>query len=123
MPEFLRPWLLALARRKGAQGGELLFGGDARGRPHQRGWPLYWARKICDAAGVPVVSAHSMRGLHSTLAIQAGATSHLVAGALGHGSDSITKASYMAPGTADAAERKAGLRVLDGGKTRRGNVA
>ena len=40
-------------------------------------------RKLCDEAGVPRVSTHSLRGLHSTLALEAGATSSAVAAALG----------------------------------------
>jgi hypothetical protein len=36
-------------------------------------------KRICEMAGVPKVSAHAMRGLHGTLAVDADVTSHLVA--------------------------------------------
>ncbi|HXJ21806.1 MAG TPA: hypothetical protein VMT03_16395 [Polyangia bacterium] len=39
---------------------------------------------ICELAKVPVVCAHSMRGLHSTLAMDAVVTGHVVAASLGH---------------------------------------
>ena len=35
---------------------------------HWRDWVRKWVQRICEAAGVPVVTAHGMRGLHSTLA-------------------------------------------------------
>jgi hypothetical protein len=40
-------------------------------------------QRICRAAKVPVVTAHGMRGLHGTLAVERGATTHVVAHALG----------------------------------------
>jgi integrase len=40
-----------------------------------------WLTKFCKSAGVPRVCPHSLRGLHSTLAMEHGATSGLVAAA------------------------------------------
>ena len=108
IPELLRPHLLRLA--EGREPLELLFGA------HWRDWPREWVQKICRAAGVPRVSAHSLRGLHATLALQAGATSHLVAGALGHASDAVTLGSYAAPGAAAVGRQRAALGVLEGGR-------
>lgn len=122
VPEDLRPHLLRLAaeavarREKDPAAPDLLFGTDGRGRPHGRAWPLFWVRKICDLAKVPRVSAHSMRGLSATLATEAGAISHLVSKALGHTSDKVTQAHYIAPGATKEATRRRGLTVLDGGK-------
>jgi integrase len=53
------------------------------------------ARKLVEEAGVPVVCSHSLRGLHATLATAAGATSHVVASALGHSSPAVTHAHYI----------------------------
>lgn len=120
VPDVLRDGLRALAA--GRAGDALLFGGieDEGGaiRPHLRGWILHWTRRICQIAKVPRVSAHSLRGLHATLALQAGATSHVVAGALGHASDAVTLGSYAAPGSQQAARSRAALGVLDGGRKR-----
>lgn len=65
----------------------------------------------CGKAGVPVVCPHSLRGLHSTLAVKAGATSTYVAQALGHGSDEVTKRHYIERSALDAvrAARVAGV--------------
>lgn len=45
---------------------------------HWQDWPRKQVQRICKLAGVPKVSAHSMKGLHATLATRAGATgSHI----------------------------------------------
>jgi integrase len=64
----------------------------------------------CRRAGVPQVCPHSLRGLHSTLAVKAGATSTYVAQALGHGSDSVTRRHYIEPSALESvrASRVAG---------------
>lgn len=107
VPETLRPHLLQLAT--GRKPGELLFG------EHWRDWPTLWTKRICREAGVPEVSAHGMRGLHATLATDAGATSHLVAASLGHAGTAITEAAYTAAEATERAKQKRMLRVMDGG--------
>ena len=57
----------------------------------------------CQQADLPIVCPHSLRGLHSSLAIQAGASSSYVARALGHGSDEVTKRHYISESALDAA--------------------
>jgi hypothetical protein len=44
---------------------------------------------------VPEVTAHGMRGLHGTLAVERGATTHVVAQALGHESETTSRESYI----------------------------
>ncbi len=61
---------------------------------------------------MPRVSTHSLRGLHSTLALEAGATSSAVAAALGHGSFQITAKHYAAPGTVERVRSKAVEQTL-----------
>jgi integrase len=107
VPEGLQPYLLQLAKDK--QPNELIFG------KHLRGWPRWWVQKICREAKVPVVTAHGMRGLHSTLAVDSGVTSHAVAAALGHESFSTTKQSYTKPGAIAHSQQNRVLRVLAGG--------
>lgn len=108
VPEMLRPHLLTLAR--GLAPGDLLFR-NADGSPHIRGWILFWTRKICDAAGVPRVSAHGLRGTIATLAARA-APLDLVAVALGHTSATVTASHYAQPGAAEEGERARGLDIL-----------
>ena len=83
---------------------------------HWRDWPRKWVQRTCKAAGVPKVTAHSMRGLHSTLAVDSGITSHAVAAALGHESFKTTAESYAQRDAVAGAQQKRVLGVLAGGK-------
>jgi integrase len=84
VPDFLQPLLLALT--KGKEGTVPLF------RYRSKGIGRKWVQRICKKAGVMKVNAQSMRGLHATLAMERGNTSHSVAAALGHESFSTTGA-------------------------------
>jgi integrase len=64
-------------------------------------------KALCLEAKVPIVVAHSMRGLHATLATDAGITGHAVAANLGHTTFVVTARHYVAPATvATAASRR-----------------
>jgi integrase len=108
VPDYLQPYLVALA--KGREPKAALFG------EHWRDWPRKWVQRICKAAGVPKVTAHAMRGLHSTLAVDSGITSHAVAAALGHESFKTTAESYATPDAVASAQQKRVLGVLKGGQ-------
>lgn len=56
---------------------------------------------LCNAAGVPCVCTHSLRGLHATLSVSAGMSGEHVAASLGHASFAIT-AKHYADGSAIA---------------------
>jgi integrase len=109
VPDLLQPHLRALA--EGKAGGAPIFG------LHWRDWPREWVERICKLAGVPKVSAHSMRGLHSTLAMEAGVTGAVVAASLGHESVATTTQSYAKPEAVAAAQQRRALTVLEGGRT------
>jgi integrase len=66
--------------------------------------------------GVPKVTAHGMRGLHGTLAVDSGITSHAVASALGHESFRTTAESYAKRESVAGAQQKRALAVLIGGR-------
>jgi len=55
---------------------------------------------------VPVVCTQSLRGLHASVATDAGATSHVVASALGHSSPAVTHAHYIDGATARRARTR-----------------
>jgi integrase len=95
VPAMLQPHLRALCRDKLPLAS--LFG------EHDRDWPRHWVKRICALAKVPEVCAHSMRGLHATLAIEAGASPDVVARSLGHESATMTLSAYAAPGSAESA--------------------
>jgi integrase len=107
VPDMLRPYLQRLV--DGRKPEELIFG------VHWRDWPREWVQAICEKAAVPLVCAHSMRGLHSTLAMDAGVTGHVVAASLGHESVSTTVQSYAQPQAVEGARQRRALRVLAGG--------
>jgi integrase len=96
VPEVLRPLLLRLV--KGAPPERRIFGAD-RDRPLFHMWLWHQVKKFCQRAGLPSVCPHSLRGLHSSLAIAAGSTPGVVASALGHGSFAVTAKHYVDPDT------------------------
>lgn len=104
VPDELQPYLRELTRDKLPLAP--LFG------HHWRDWPREWVGRICERAEVPRVCAHSMRGLHATLAIQAGASPDIVARSLGHESAGMTLSAYAAPGSAAVAQQSAVLATL-----------
>lgn len=104
IPDEIQPYLRELARDKLPLA--LLFG------HHLRDWPREWVQRICKLAKVPIVTAHGMRGLHATLAIEEGATPDLVARSLGHEHASMTMRAYAAPGSAESARQGRTLRLL-----------
>lgn len=99
VPEALRGLLLKQTQGKPADA--LLFYSGTR-PPHRR---YFWQKvhAVCQRAAVPEVCPHSLRGLHATLALEAGATSELVARALGHGSFEVTARHYATPDSVDNA--------------------
>ena len=80
---------------QGARGGEVTRGGE-------------------DAGGSKV-TAHGMRKLHSTLAVENGVSDHVVAASLGHESSTTTIQSYVNGAVAGAQQRRV-MTVLEGGR-------
>ncbi|HZL19610.1 MAG TPA: tyrosine-type recombinase/integrase [Polyangia bacterium] len=115
VPDLLRDYLLELA--EGKKSDDLLFD------HHDRNWPRKWVAKICKAAGVPRVTAHGMRGLHGTLAVETGISAHAVAAALGHESVTTTLQSYAKAGAGTGARQNKVLRVLSGGLREKDSAA
>lgn len=103
VPPQLQEHLLRLAR--GKRPADRLFG-----RATHRHWVLRAVHRICKAAVVPRVPSHGLRGTHATLAVSAGATSHLVAAALGHESFATTARHYA---RTEAIESAVQERVLE----------
>jgi integrase len=74
---------------------------------HTRHTLRHCLQLLCEEAGVPKVCPHSLRGLNATLALEAGATAHHVAAALGHASFLTTARHYADASTvANAGLRK-----------------
>lgn len=107
VPAALRQLLLRRAANAGSAASLLA---NPAGRQYSVSWAGRAVHQLCDRAGVPRVCAHSLRGLHATLAMEAGATSEAVAAALGHSSDTMTLRHYAAPGSQRAQQ---GRKVAD----------
>jgi len=98
---------------RGKLPGALLLVAEGGGA-HWRDWVSEQTRRLCKLTGVPVVCAHSLRGVASTAAVEAGVAVEAVASLLGHESSRMTRQSYIRPGTVEQAEREQTQRVLAG---------
>jgi len=78
-------------------------------------WMYKRLHKHCKQAGLPLVCPHSLRGLHSSLALTGGQTTHAVAAQLGHASFSTTARHYADPSAMDNARIKGFAKKLRGG--------
>lgn len=105
----VRPYLSE--RIQGRLPGALLFPAEA-GSAHWRDWVRKQTRRLCLAAGVPAVSAHSLRGFAATLGLLSGVPLSQVAATLGHESGTTTLTSYAAPGTREAIAQRQAFAVL-----------
>lgn len=85
------------------------------GKPHWRDWIRQNVHRVCDAAEVPRVTAHALRGLLATLTAERGLAGHLIAATLGHDDERTTMTAYAAPGAAAAGAGRRGLVLLKGG--------
>ncbi len=99
VPALLRPYLLALAKGRDPDDQLITREKTPRGNKRGRQWLRHWLAELCGEAKIPTVCMHSLRGLHATLATEAGVSSHAVASALGHTSPVVTQAHYIKEGT------------------------
>jgi len=90
--------------------------------PYHRNWVTKWVKRICKATDVPVVCAHSMRGLHSTFGTLAGQSPALLASVMGH-TERIMADHYVAPGASGVANHEAAMRRLEAHRGSSGKLA
>ena len=111
VPEILRPRLLQLAADRAPAA--YLFGQGRTGKPKCRQLMYSTVKRLCVAAGVPVVCPHSLRGVWATAGVRSGALSHTVAAALGHGSFAVTAKHYVQPGAVERTRTQRLVQMLD----------
>lgn len=109
VPSSLSPLLRAACAGRGPE--ELLFPSLTGGRISNASMHKK-VHKICDLAGVPRVCPHSLRGLHSTLAVQAGVTAEAVAQSLGHTSFAMTARHYADANVVEATRSQRAVAAL-----------
>jgi integrase len=73
-------------------------------------------KRICRQARIPEVCPHGLRGTHASIARERGATSHLIATAVGHESFGVTERHYLRPGLEGQVQQRQVMTVLAGGK-------
>lgn len=108
----------ALVRRhcEGRPVAERLFAANLTVQPSAN-WMYKRLHRYCDEAGIPRICPHALRGLHSSLALAAGATTHSVAQALGHASFSTTARHYATPESVAVGRAKNFAAALHGGSS------
>lgn len=118
IPEVLRPALLALCRGKGPT--DAIFVRHGKRPNPTRYWLYYHVKRLCQKAGVPVVTPHGLRRTWMTLGVlgeqlsQEGTrTLQQVAHDAGHADDGVTAARcYIAPGAIQSARTKVVQKVI-----------
>ncbi len=95
-----------------------LFPSPANRSGHRgKTWLVVASKRVQDLAGLEhYVPPHGLRGTQSTLAMEAGASGHLVAKQLGHGDVRVTERHYLAPGTKGRAQTRRVVEVLKAGR-------
>jgi integrase len=114
IPEVL--WSLLESQTKGRFPADPLFCAPTRSGHHDVGWIRKHTKTLCEKLGIPVVTAHGLRGTHATLAKKAGATGHLVAGQLGHTNERVTQDHYIAFDAEEQERRRQVFKVVVGGR-------
>lgn len=111
VPQPLAYMLAYLVVRRDPQ--EWLFPGDTDSGHRRKEWLHGNVRRLCEAAGVPVVSPHGLRGTHTTLAARRGVAAETVAKEIGHTSADVTRRHYMAPGSEEASNIRRVGKLLE----------
>lgn len=93
---------------------ERVFAANLPKRPASD-WMNKRLKKFCQEAGMQGYCPHSLRGLHSSLALESGATTHQVAASLGHASFSTTAKHYADPAAVENARIRKVAQALRGG--------
>jgi integrase len=93
VPPLLVPIMLELADKPATTEGHLFAKED--GTPADRHWVLYHARAHMRRAGVPVITAHGLRGTAATIGSARTKGAEVMADALGHTGTTMTKAHYI----------------------------
>jgi integrase len=92
-----------------------LFPADSESGHRSRTWLLRNVKRLCKAAGVPVVCVHGLRGTWATMATDAGTAAHVVARELGHTNPEVTRQHYTKRGATERAKARRVLKVVEGG--------
>jgi integrase len=114
VPEVLRPLLRRLVI--GRQAFDPLFVSPwTESGHHTHRWLPQALEGFCNAAGVPVVCPHALKGTAGTLLAEMGTEGDRIAGYLSHEDRATTERHYVAEGAGEAVRAEKVLRVITGG--------
>ena len=114
IPEVL--WPHFERRIKGREANQPLLPAGSKDGFHCKEWLNDNTKRLCKVLGLPVICAHALRGTHSSIAEEAGASGHVVAKQLGHENVRTTHEHYTEKAALETASQRQVLRVLTGGK-------
>lgn len=117
VPEVLRPMLKQLVRKRPADA-PLFATPYTESGFHTRRWLEQAMERHCEAAGVPYVPPHSLKGAAGTILAETGELADRIADHLSHESSATTKRHYIAAGAEEEARQAKALKVISGGRKR-----
>jgi integrase len=116
IPDVLQPMLRQLI--SGRSPFEPLFATSlTKNGHHTRRWLEEGMTRFCQAADVPYVCPHSLKGQAGTILAETGTAADVIADHLSHDDyEATTKRHYVAPDVAEAAQAERALKIIAGGK-------
>lgn len=115
VPEVLRPALRQLVGKREADAPLFPTPYTSSGH-HTRRWLEQAMERHCEAAGVPYVPPHSLKGAAGTILAETGELADRIADHLSHESTATTQRHYVAAGATEDARQQKALRVISGGR-------
>jgi integrase len=82
---------------------------------HTRRWLEQAMEKFCEAAGVPYVCPHALKGTAGSILAEVGESADVIANHLSHAERSTTKRHYIAPDAVEAGQTERAFAVIAGG--------
>jgi integrase len=115
VPEILQPLLRRLVKSRAPT--EPLFKTPYTASGfHTRRWLEQALEKFCEAAGVPRIVPHALKGTAGSILAKRGALGNQIADYLSHTDEAVTRGHYLQPGALEQADARRGLAVITGGK-------
>lgn len=115
VPEVLRPALRQLVVGREADA-PLFWTPYTTSGHHTRRWLEQAMERHCEAAGVPYVPPHSLKGAAGTILAETGELADRIADHLSHESPATTQRHYIADGAVEDARQRKALKVISGGR-------